>query len=40
VAESAPTAAVALYDGITDEGFPFLGDPNAPLTIINYSDFL
>lgn len=44
VAEAAPTDAVALYDGlthgITADGFPYLGDPNAPLTMIDYSDFL
>ncbi len=44
VVEAAPTDAVALYDGlthgITAEGFPYLGDPNAPLTMTDYSDFL
>lgn len=44
VVEAVPTDAVALYDGLTHgltaEGFPYLGDPNAPLTMIDYSDFL
>lgn len=44
VVESAPTDAVALYDGLTHgltaEGFPYLGNPDAPLTLIDYSDFL
>ncbi|HLB48458.1 MAG TPA: hypothetical protein VJL59_15740 [Anaerolineales bacterium] len=35
---------VALYNGLsqgyTAEGFPFLGDPAAPGTLIDYSDFL
>ncbi len=39
-----PTAAVALFNGlphgITAEGFPYLGDPDAPITMIDYSDFL
>jgi hypothetical protein len=39
VAEDAP-----LFDGIThgytDDGFPFLGDAAAPVTLIDYSDFL
>lgn len=43
-AQPSPTAVTALFDGITygitDEGFPYLGDPNAPLTMIDYSDFL
>ncbi len=38
------TAAVALFNGIphgiTAEGFPYLGNPDAPVTMIDYSDFL
>ncbi len=26
--------------GFTDAGFPFIGDPNAPVTMVEYSDFL
>jgi hypothetical protein len=26
--------------GVTPDGFPFLGQPDAPLTLIDYSDFL
>ena len=26
--------------GFTAEGFPFRGNPDAPLTIVEYSDFL
>jgi protein-disulfide isomerase len=26
--------------GFTDAGFPFMGDPNAPVTMVEYSDFL
>ena len=26
--------------GLTDAGFPYLGDPDAPVTVIDYSDFL
>ena len=26
--------------GFTDEGYPFRGDPNAPITFIEYSDYL
>lgn len=50
VAEEAPTAvpveekagetAVNVIAGRTPEGAFFLGDPNAPLTMIDYSDFL
>jgi ABC-type Fe3+-hydroxamate transport system substrate-binding protein len=29
-----------LPQGITTDGFPFLGQPDAPLTLIDYSDFL
>ena len=47
-ATSAPlptaTDAVALFNGIphgiTAEGFPYLGNPDAPITMIDYSDFL
>ncbi len=45
-AEAAPTAteAAVLYDGLaqgqTAGGFPALGDPNAPVALIDYSDFL
>jgi hypothetical protein len=39
-----PTEAVALFNGIpqgyTDDGFPYLGDPAAPVTLTDYSDFL
>ena len=39
-----PTAAVVVEVGVTsgrtDEGAFFLGDPNAPITHIDYSDFL
>ena len=38
------TAAVKLYDGmpqgVTEDGFPYLGDPDAGVTVIDYSDFL
>ncbi len=38
------TAAMALFNGIphgiTAEGFPYLGNPDAPITMIDYSDFL
>lgn len=38
------TEAVALFNGIqqgyTADGFPYLGDPAAPVTLIDYSDFL
>lgn len=38
-----PEDAVAKYDGLpqftTEEGFPGLGDPNAPVTVIEYSSF-
>ncbi len=39
-----PAESVALFNGIqqgyTDNGFPYLGDPAAPVTLIDYSDFL
>ena len=40
-----PTAAaVALFKdiavGVTDDGFPVLGEADAPVTLIDYSDFL
>jgi len=39
IAESTPS-----YDGIpvgvTDDGFPYLGSADAPVTLIDYSDFL
>ena len=41
---SSETKFSSTYDGITqgvtEGGFPFLGNPNAPVTIIDYSDFL
>jgi len=46
VAEEPESVAedVPLFDGIshgyTADGFPFLGDANAPVTLIDYSDFL
>ena len=38
VAEVEPETAV--ISGRTDEGAFFYGDPNAPITLIDYSDFL
>lgn len=40
--EAAPDAADynGIPQGVTDEGFYRLGDPDAPLTLIDYSDFL
>ena len=39
-----PTEAAALFNGIqqgdTIDGFPYLGDPAAPVTLTDYSDFL
>lgn len=32
--------AVRVISGQTEEGAYFLGDPNAPVTVIDYSDFL
>jgi hypothetical protein len=29
-----------LPQGVTPDGFPFLGKPDAPITLIDYSDFL
>ena len=34
------TAVVQVISGQTAEGAYFLGDPNAPVTVIDYSDFL
>ncbi|NCF66687.1 MAG: hypothetical protein GWP61_11980 [Chloroflexi bacterium] len=34
------TAAIQVISGQTAEGAYFLGDPNAPVTVIDYSDFL
>ena len=44
-ATSSPTAGqgetpVPLPQGVTAEGYHYLGQPNAPVTIENYSDFL
>lgn len=40
-ATTEPTAAeTGVLSGRTDEGAFFLGDPNAPITHIDYSDFL
>lgn len=46
-AASAPTVAaptLGLFEGVphgvTPEGFYFLGQPNAPVTMTDYSDFL
>jgi len=40
----AATPSYALYKriptGLTADGFPFLGSPNAPVTLIDYSDFV
>ena len=43
--EPTPTEVpFALFDGmpqgLTDEGFAFLGNPDAPVTVTDYSDFL
>jgi hypothetical protein len=39
-----PAASAVTYDGIaqgiTAEGHPYLGDPAARVTLIDYSDFL
>jgi hypothetical protein len=35
-----PAAETAVITGRTDEGVFFLGAPNAPVTMIDYSDFL
>lgn len=41
VVEPTPeTVMVNVVAGRTDEGAFFLGNPNAPLTVIDYSDFL
>jgi hypothetical protein len=46
VGSAAPveTEPVLLYDGLaqgkTIDGFPFLGSPDAPVTLVDYSDFL
>ena len=44
VPEQADPEETASYRGLpvgfTDEGYPYLGDPDAPLTIKEYSDFL
>ena len=29
-----------ISQGLTADGFPYLGDPDAPVTLIDYSDFL
>ena len=48
VATEAPAAELLpipgeIYNGLpvgfTPEGFPFRGDPNAPVTMVEYSDF-
>ena len=42
--EAAPTESAPLFDsiptGVTDNGFPYLGSAEAPVTLIDYSDFL
>ena len=42
--EITPTAAARLFNGIeqgfTETGFPYLGSSEAPVTLIDYSDFL
>jgi len=39
-----PTPASKTFDGmpqgLTARGFPYLGDPEAPVTLVDYSDFL
>ena len=44
-AMSSPTSeqgatTIPLPRGVTPEGYHYLGQPNAPVTIENYSDFL
>jgi protein-disulfide isomerase len=36
----ARTQYLGLPQGVTPDGFPFLGQPDAPVTLIDYSDFL
>lgn len=42
--ETTPTESAPLFDGIsvgvTNDGFPYLGSADAPVTLIDYSDFL
>ena len=40
VAEKDEPAPVQVISGQTTEGAYFYGDPNAPLTLFDYSDFL
>ena len=40
--QAEPTAAAAggIPEGVTAEGYHYLGQPNAPATLVMYSDFL
>ena len=39
-APQAPTASGAIPEGLTPEGYHFLGRADAPATLVMYSDFL
>ena len=38
VAHSSPSEVDGLQVGVTSSGHPFKGDPNAPITLVEYSD--
>ena len=40
VAHSSPSEVDGLQVGVTSSGHPFKGDPNAPVTLVEYSDYL
>ena len=41
---TAPAAAASTYNGLpvgfTDDGYPYLGDPDAPVSLVEFSDYL
>ncbi len=43
-ATTAPAEAVGTYNGLpvgfTDDGYPYLGDPDAPVSFVEFSDYL
>ena len=38
--EATPTVAAEVKMGFTEDGAPYQGDPNAPVTLLEFSEYL